>query len=313
MSLVRAATRFRDGGRDRRSPGQWFASALRAFCRVGAIASVAVLVPSALALAQDTDRKEPPAPAAQEAAPERSLPPAAAPEAAPDRKEAPAPAAQEAAPDRATTPAPAQDAAPERKSAPARGQAAAEPDRIRGRIAQVEAGSISVQTGDGRAVRVRLSKDVPVFTLTKASYADVAFGTYVGAVSVKLGDHIFSPIVRDSLSWLHKGFELRIIDEQLRGIALGHQKWDLTPDSVMTHGWVDDQEDRVISIKYGPTEEEETDVEVPRDVPVLRMSLGDRSLIKAGARIFAGATKDARGEYVGVFIFVGKDGIAPPL
>jgi hypothetical protein len=189
----------------------------------------------------------------------------------------------------------------------------AQPDRIRGEITNAEASAIVVKTHDGNAVRLRLTNDLSVFSLTKASFADVYFGVYVGAVSYKLGDNIYSPIVRDSLSWLHKGLELRIIDESLRGIAVGHTKWDLRPDSVMTHGWVDDQEDRVISIKYGPTEEEETDVEVSRNTPVLRMSLGDKSLIKAGARVFAGAQKDANGDYVAVFIFVGKDGIVPPL
>lgn len=188
-----------------------------------------------------------------------------------------------------------------------------EPDRIRGQIASVEASWIVVKTGDGKTVRLGLSDNTTIFRLTKASYAQVDFGTYVGAVSEKLGDHIYSPIVRDSLSWLHKGFELRIIDEELRGIAVGYMKWDLTRNSVMTHGWVDDQEGRVISIKYGPTEEEETDVEVSRDTPVLRMSRGDRSLIKPGAHVFAGAQKDGGGKYVAVFIFVGNDGIVPPM
>jgi hypothetical protein len=284
--------------------------------------------------AQEGERKEAPAPAAQQAALEQAAPPAAAPEAAPapppaqqaapeaattpapgrdtapERRE-PTATAQEPAPDRAAAPAPA--APPERKSAPAPGKAAPEPDRIRGRIVKMGAASITVETREGKTVHLGLAKDLAVFSLTKASYADLSFGTYVGAVSYKLGDHIYSPIVRDSLSWLHRGFELRIIDEQLRGIALGHQKWDLTPDAVMTHGWVDDQEERVISIKFGPTEEEETDVEVPRDAPVLKMSLADRSLLKPEIRIFAGAQKDARGDYTAVFIFVGKDGIAPPL
>jgi hypothetical protein len=170
-----------------------------------------------------------------------------------------------------------------------------------------------VQVAEGKTVRLGRSDGLTIFSLTKASYADLDLGTYVGAVSVRLGDDIYSPIRRDSLSWLHKGFELRIIDEELRGIAVGHMKWDLTPNSVMTHGWVDDQEDRVISIKYGPTEEEETDVEVPRDVPILKMSRGDKSLIKPGARIFAGAQKGADGNYVAVFVIVGKDGIVPPL
>ena len=190
---------------------------------------------------------------------------------------------------------------------------AAEPDRIRGHVTRVEASAMLVQTAEGRSVRVELSDNMAVFSLAKASWAEVDFGTYVGAVSEKLGDNIFSPIVRDSLSWLHKGFELRIIDEKLRGIAVGHTKWDLTRASVMTHGWVDDMEMRVISIKYGPTEEEETDVEVSRDTPVLKMSLADKSLIKPGARVLAGAHKVAGGRYVAVFVFVGKDGVVPPM
>lgn len=188
-----------------------------------------------------------------------------------------------------------------------------EPDRIRGQIVKVEAGAIVVQAKDGRTVRLALADTASIFSLTKASFADLDFGTYVGSVSYRLGDDIFSPIKRDSLSWLHRGYELRIIDEKLRGIAVGHTKWDLTPDSVMTHGWVDDLEERVISIKFGPTEEEETDVEVPRNVPVTKMSLADKSLIKAGARVFAGAQKGADGGYTAVFIFVGKDGIVPPM
>lgn len=186
-----------------------------------------------------------------------------------------------------------------------------EPDRFRGLITRVEASAIVLQTADGKTVRLGVSDAVTVFSLTKASFADVDFGRYVGAVSERLGDNIYSPIVRDSLSWLHKAHELRIIDESLRGIAVGHTKWDLTPASVMTHGWVDDQEERVISIKYGPTEEEETDVEISRDMPVMKMSRGDLSLIKPGVRVFAGAQKDAGGRYVAVFIFVGKDGVVP--
>lgn len=186
-----------------------------------------------------------------------------------------------------------------------------EPERFRGAISAVEDSAIVVNTTDDRTVRLELSDDLSVFRLTEASFTDVDFGAYVGAVSVRLD--AYSPIVRDSLSWLHKGFELRIIDEQLRGIAVGHTKWDLTPETVMTHGWVDDLEIRVLSIKFGPTEEEETDVEIPRDVPVFKMSLADASLLEPGAHVFAGARKDAEGRYVAVFVFVGEGGIVPPL
>lgn len=187
----------------------------------------------------------------------------------------------------------------------------AEPDHIRGQIAKVEDSAIVVKTSNGKTVRVGLPDTLTIISLAKGSFTDMDFGTYVGAVAVRLNE--YSPIVRDSLSWLHKGFELRIIDEKLRGIALGEKKWDLTPDSIIAHGWVDDMEIRVISIKWGPTEQEETDVEVPRDVPILKMSLGDKSLIKTGANVFVGAQKGNDGKYVAGFIFVGKDGIVPPL
>ena len=193
---------------------------------------------------------------------------------------------------------------------PARAQNV-EPERIRGVLASVEKSLIVVRSSDSKTVRLHLSEYTTIFGLSKASFADVAFGTYVGAASEKLGDTIYSPIVRDSLSWLHRGYELRIIDEQLRGIAVGHRKWDLTPTSVMTHGWVDDMEDRVISIKFGPTEEEETDVEIPRDVPVVAMSRGDFTLLKPGAHVVAGAQEGPDGRYMAVFIFVGKDGVVP--
>lgn len=191
----------------------------------------------------------------------------------------------------------------------------AEPDHIRGQLSKVETSSVMVRTGDGKTVRLAISNNITVISLSKASFADVDFGTYVGSVAVRLD--VNSPIVRaiprDSLSWLHEGFELRIIDEQLRGIALGHKKWDLTPESIIAHGWVDDLEGRVLSIKYGPTEDEETDVDIARDVPILRMSLADKSLLKPGAQVFAGAQKGADGKYVAVFIVIGKDGIVPPL
>ncbi len=184
-------------------------------------------------------------------------------------------------------------------------------DHIRGLITKVEGSSIAVKTGAGKTVRLALPDDAAIISLTKASFTDVDYGTYVGSVAVRLDE--YSPIVRDSLSWLHKGFELRIVDEQLRGIALGHKRWDLVRDSIIAHGWVDDMEVRVISIKYGPTEQEETDVDVPRDVPILRMSLGDRSLIKPGTYVCAGAQRGPDGKYVAAFVFVGNDGIVPPL
>jgi hypothetical protein len=219
--------------------------------------------------------------------------------------------AQDAAPEHKVIPrTQAKDAAAESHT-PKAVQDTAEPDHIRGQITKVDGSSFAVKTGDGKTLRIGLADETTVISLSKGSFTDVDLGVYVGAVAVKLEE--YSPIVRDSAVWLHKGFELRIIDEALRGIALGHKKWDLTPDTIISHGWIDDLEVRVLSIKWGPTDYDETDVEVPRDVPINKMSLGDKSLIKPGAHVFAGAQKGADGKYLAMFVFVGKDGIVPPL
>jgi len=232
--------------------------------------------------------------------------------------------AEEVPSERTGKPAPAQDAAQNRKIE--RSQAkdaeadrhtakpvkvANEPEHFRGQITTIQTSSIVMKTGEGKMVRIGISDATPIFSLSKGTFTDVDFGVYVGAAAVRLDE--YSPIIRDSAVWLHKGFELRIIDESLRGISLGEKQWDRTPDSIITHGWVDDMEVRVLSIKWGPTDYDETDVEIPRDAPVIRMALGDRSLIKPGARILAGAQKDEDGKYAAVFVFVGKDGIVPPL
>jgi hypothetical protein len=191
---------------------------------------------------------------------------------------------------------------------PARAQ---EPEHLRGQITKVETSAIVMKTNDGKTVRFETPDNLTVISLAKGSFTKVDFGTYVGSIAVKLDK--YSPIVRDSLSWLHRGFELRVISEELRGIAAGHKEWDLTPETIIAHGWVDDMEGRVISIKYGPTEEEETDVEVGRDVPVLKMALSDKSIITPGVYVFAGAHKNGSAEYKMVFAFVGEDGIVPPM
>jgi len=325
----------------------------RALCEYVVIASVTALALGAPARAQDTppERKEIPAqgaapapvaaPApAQSAAPapvatpapvQETPAPVAAPapaQAAPTPSAAPAPVQAAPAPSAipapaqaspTPTPAPAQEtpapvATPKQPiGATARARADRGPDHIRGLLTSVDSSAVVLKTRDGRSLRLGVSNGTTVFTLTRGTFADVTFGTYVGSVSEQLGDDIYSPIRRDSLSWLHKGHELRILDEKLRGLAVGFTKWDLTRGSVMTHGWVDDMEDRVLSIKYGPTEEEETDVEVRRDTPVQKLSLGDKSLLRPGARVFAGAQKGPDGSYAAVVIFVGRDGMVPSM
>ena len=83
----------------------------------------------------------------------------------------------------------------------------------------------------------------------------------------------------------------------------------------MTHGWVDDLEERVISIKYGPTEEEgDGRGSPPRDVPVTRITQRRQEPCQARAPAqMVGVQKGSDGGYTGVFVFVGKDGLVPAM
>ncbi len=191
----------------------------------------------------------------------------------------------------------------------------AEPVHVRGQIASVEAGAVTLKTADGKTVRLAMGEKLPVFSLAKASFSSVDFGVYVGSAAVRLD--MTSPIVRatprETISWLYEGYELRIIDEALRGIAVGFKPWDKPGGASMTHGWVDDLEGRVISIKYGPTQDEESDVIFSKDVPITRMSIGNMSMVKPGAHVVAGAQKSADGKQSALFLFVGLDGLVPSL
>ena len=190
-----------------------------------------------------------------------------------------------------------------------------ETDHVRGQIASVEPGAITLKTADGKTLRLATGEKMPVFSLSKASFSSVDFGVYVGSAAVRLD--MTSPIVRatprETISWLYEGHELRIIDEALRGIAVGFKKWDRPGGASMTHGWVDDLEGRVVSIKYGPTQDEESDVIFSKDVPVTRMSIGNISMVKPGAHVVAGAQKGADGKPSALFLFVGLDGLVPSL
>ncbi len=108
-----------------------------------------------------------------------------------------------------------------------------EPQLIRGQITTVE-GSVFVVKNGVNLYRIGLPDNAAILALSEGSFTRVEYGVYVGAVAVKLD--AYSPIVRDSLSWLHQGYELRIIDEELRGIASGHQPWNLTKETIIAHG-----------------------------------------------------------------------------
>jgi hypothetical protein len=197
--------------------------------------------------------------------------------------------------------------------APALHAADVEPDHFRGTVVSANDASLTLKTHDGTIVRLAFPASADVFALSKATFDEVLLGNYVGSVAIRPAPGSPGARPRSSASLLYVAAELRILDESLRGIALGQRNWDLRPDTIMAHGWVDDLEVRVLSIKYGPTDFDEADVDVPPDVPIQRMSMGNRGLVKPGAAVFAGARKGLDGGHVVEYVMVGMDGVTPAL
>jgi len=115
-------------------------------------------------------------------------------------------------------------------------------------ISEVGNPSIVVKTGDGKDVRIEVPDNSASFSLTRA-----ASPTWISEpTSAQCGeDGRIQPDREGSAVWLHKGFELRIIDDELRALPLGTEV-DLTPTSIIAHGW--DDIGSVSSRSVGPTD-----------------------------------------------------------
>jgi len=101
----------------------------------------------------------------------------------------------------------------------------------------------------------------------------------------------------------------------MRGTGEGFRPWDLRPNSTMTNATVDQKVESndgdTIVVKYKDGEQK---VVVPPDTPIVTFIPGDKSELKAGARIIImGAVKKDDGTLEASRVNVGRDGIMPPM
>jgi hypothetical protein len=176
------------------------------------------------------------------------------------------------------------------------------PQFVRGQITAADDTSVTVKTREGPTVKLALAKDVRVQGIVKADPAGVAKGAYIGVAS--------EPDAAGKLS----AKEVHIFPEPMRGTAEGHRKWDLTPKSMMTNATVDAFKDRMVTLKYKDGDKTgEQMISVPANTPIVTYVPGDKTLLKAGAHVFAAAQKGADGSMTALRLAVGKDGVVPPM
>ena len=155
--------------------------------------------------------------------------------------------------------------------------------RIRGTIEAVDGPMLSIKSREGTDMKVRVTDNVAVFGVAKTELSEIKEGSYIGVTAVPEPDGT------------QKAVAVHIFPENQRGAAEGFRPWDQRPNSTMTNATVAQTvkgtDGQNILVKYKDGEKK---VVVPEGTPVVTFVAGDKSELKAGAKIiiFGAVKKD---------------------
>ena len=176
------------------------------------------------------------------------------------------------------------------------------PTRVRGTIETVEGDMIAVKSRSGEDVKLRIAPDVNVSGVTKISLADIKVGSFVGATTVPGPDGGQNAV------------EVHVFPESMRGTGEGSRPYDLKPNSTMTNATVSESvvgnDGHTLLVKYKDGEKK---VFVPDTTPVVTFVPGDKSDLKAGAKVIAFMKQLPDGSFETSRVSVGRDGLTPPM
>jgi hypothetical protein len=176
--------------------------------------------------------------------------------------------------------------------------------RVRGTIEKVDGSTMTVKARDGANLTIKAADNIRVQGLAKASLDDIPTDTFIGVTAMPQPDGS------------QKAIAIHIFTAQQRKVVpQRHGPWDLQPNSTMTNAVVGSKvtaaEGNVLTVKYKDGEKK---IVVTPQTSIVKVVPGDKSEIKAGAKILImGAAKQPDGSLVAPSVYVGKDGITPPM
>src|SRR6202000_3360004 len=174
--------------------------------------------------------------------------------------------------------------------------------RVRGTIESVDGDVIMVKSRSGEDVKLRMTADAKVVDIVKISLADIKLGSFIGTTTVPGADGRQNAV------------EVHVFPEDMRGTGEGSRPYDLRPNSSMTNATVAESvagtDGRTLLIKYKDGEKK---VLVPPETPVVTYVSGEKSDLKAGAKVIAFMKKLPDGSYETNRVSVGRDGLTPPM
>jgi hypothetical protein len=176
------------------------------------------------------------------------------------------------------------------------------PSRVRGTIESVDGDVIAVKSRSGEDVKLHMTGDIRVAGIVKISLADIKVGSFIGATTVPGPDGVNNAV------------EVHVFPEEMRGTGEGSRPYDLRPNSTMTNATVAESvvgnDGHTLMVKYKDGEKK---VLVSPETPVVTYVPGDKSDLKAGAKVIAFVKALPDGSFETNRVSVGRDGLTPPM
>lgn len=176
------------------------------------------------------------------------------------------------------------------------------PSRVRGTIESVDGDVLSVKSRSGEDVKLHVASDARVAGIVKIALNDIKVGSFVGTTTVSGPDGGQNAV------------ELHLFPEAMRGTGEGSRPYDLKPNSSMTNATVTQSvvgnDGHTLLVKYKDGEKK---VFVSAETPVVTYVPGEKSDLKAGAKIIAFIKALPDGSFETGRISVGRDGLTPPM
>src|SRR3954470_4130537 len=176
------------------------------------------------------------------------------------------------------------------------------PSRVRGTVEAVDGETLAVKSRGGEDVKLHMAGDIKAVGITKITLSDVKVGSFIGTTTVPGPDGAQNAV------------EVHVFPEDMRGTGEGSRPWDLKPNSSMTNATVAESvvgnDGHTLLVKY---KEGEKKVFVSDTTPVVTYVPGEKSDLKAGAKIIAFVKPLPDGSLEANRISVGREGLTPPM
>jgi hypothetical protein len=195
---------------------------------------------------------------------------------------------------------------------------------VRGIVASVSGDRVVVKSPDGRAqTTLQLADKTFVAFAAKTDLNAIRKDAFIGTAAVPGPDGTL------------RALEVHVFPESARGTGEGSRPWDLKPGSSMTNAMVSGVQSDAGKGSAGSSMtnatvsgaesaaggkkleltfkgEKKTVVVSPR-TPVVALEPADRSAIQAGAHVFAVGPRQPDGSVAAGRVYVGKNGVVPPM